>query len=88
MTPPQYGAAEHRAARARTDAAAITETATLLRSLARYDAQSDPHRGDLSFALAGLIEACGRSYGALPREVAHQACSVAHAADRATGYRS
>lgn len=88
MTPPQYGAAEHRAARARTNAAAISETATLLRSLARYDAQSDPHRGDLSFALAALIEACGRAYGDLPREVAHQAFSVAHAADRATDSRS
>lgn len=86
MSTPYYPH-EHRAARELTEAHAITETAVTLRELAAYDRQSDASRAYLSFALAGLIEACGRSYRELPREVAHQARRVAEAADRATGSR-
>ncbi|MGH4018644.1 MAG: hypothetical protein ACRDT0_05255 [Pseudonocardiaceae bacterium] len=86
-SPPPYGRAEHRATGVRVDADAVATTATLLRQLATYDAQADARRGALSFALAALIEACGRGFRESPHEVAFQARRVAEAADRATDNR-
>jgi hypothetical protein len=85
-TPP-YWRSEHRAARARVDEAALAETAHILRQVAAYDAHLDARRGDVSFGLAALVEACGRSYRELPDDVARQALFVAAAVDRATGHR-
>jgi hypothetical protein len=86
MTTP-YTPAEQRAARVRVDAAALAETADILRQVARHDGHVDARRGDVSSSLAALVESVGRGYLEVPPEVAAVAMSVVAAVDRATGHR-
>jgi hypothetical protein len=57
----------------------------VLRELAAFEAGSDARRAAISFGVAGLIDACGRSWSQLPVDVARQVAVVVGAVDRAAG---
>jgi hypothetical protein len=80
MPSPQYIAAAG-------PAAELAEAAAILRQLAGYDAQGDAGRGEVSYALAAVIEAVGRCYPDLPAELTQPALRVAAAVGWATGQR-
>jgi hypothetical protein len=82
-----YTPAEQRAARARVAAAALAETADILRQVAGRDGHVDARRGEVSASLAALVESVGRGYREVSHEVAAVAMSVVAAVDRATGHR-
>jgi hypothetical protein len=85
--PTPYSPDEHRAAGARRDVLAISETAGILRQVAAHDRHVDAHRGDVSTNLAALVEAVGRGYREVSPEIAACVMGVVGAVDRATGRR-
>jgi hypothetical protein len=62
----------------------MTETASLLHEVARQDGHGDAH---VSARLAALVDAVGRGYREVPREVAVCAMAAVAAVDRATAHR-
>jgi hypothetical protein len=71
----------------RTDAAAVAETAEVLREVARYEHVIDARRGDVSRGQAALLDAVGLHLAELPSAVVSEALGVVEAVDRATGDR-
>lgn len=81
--PSRYDRELDAAARARAHAATLDATARVLRLVAGADMHVDPRRGDVGYALAALVEACGRGFPELPPEAAVCALAVVTAVDRA-----
>jgi hypothetical protein len=82
-----YSPAELRADALRRDVRALDDTAAILRTVAAHDHHVDARRGDVSKALAALVESVGRCYREVPSEVAVSALAVVTAVDRATKQR-
>lgn len=86
MTSP-YTRAEHLTADARAASTEIKVAADVLRQVAKHDGHIDAHRGDVSLALAGLVEACALNYPSLSPLMAQEVFNIVDAVDRATGRR-
>lgn len=79
--------AQRRAAIVRSNAAAIAETAEVLREVARHEHVFDARRGDVSNGQAALLDAVGLHLAELPSAVVSEALGVVEAVDRAIGDR-
>lgn len=79
--------AQRRAAYARANAAAIADTAAVLRTVAAHQTHTEPLVGDLSKTQAALLDAIGRHVAELPHTIVTEALAVVSAADRLTGNR-
>ncbi|MFC4950165.1 hypothetical protein [Pseudonocardia sp. GCM10023141] len=84
MTSPDTRA-EHLVADARAPSTEIKIEADVLRQVAKHDGDIDAHRGDVSLALAGLIEACALHYTNISPLMAQEVFAVVDAVDRAIG---
>jgi hypothetical protein len=86
-TPANLTPAQRRAVIVRANAAAIADTAQVLREVACHDHFIDPRRGDVSKCQASLLDAVGMHLAELPELVVSEALAVVVAVDQATGSR-
>lgn len=87
MSTADMSPAQRRAAYARANAAAIADTAVVLRAAAAHRSHTEPLVGDLGKVQASLLDAVGRHVATLPHEIVSEALAVVTAVDRLTGHR-